>query len=427
MKIKTKNLSSALLPDGFGLIPVVIVCLLAPVLQAVTPPPDGGYPGGNTAEGQNALFSLTTGVWNTAIGSQSLYHVTTGNQNTATGYQTLFSDTTGRFNVANGAQALFNNTSGSLNTATGFRALYANTSGTENTCAGFAALVSNTIGSSNTAYGARALHNNTIGSANTAIGNGALYLNTTGYVNLAIGPGALNSNTTGHDNLAIGGALSSNISGSYNTAIGDSALAASTGNDNTAIGNSAGGRQGSGSNNVYIGSGITGDSTDNNACYIASIFGQTSVSGIPVLINSNNKLGTTTSSKRFKENIRAMNNASEGILALKPVTFHYKKEIDAAGTTQFGLVAEDVEKVNPDLVVRDKDGRPYSVRYDQVNAMLLNEFLKEHRKVEQLTKDFESKLAEQQKQIEALTTGLQKLTARLEVNAHGRNVVLSDR
>ena len=126
---------------------------------------------------------------------------------------------------------------------------------------------------------------------------------------------------------------------------------------------------------------LTGES---NTCYIASIFGQTSASGIPVLINSDNKLGTTTSSKRFKEDIKPMDKTSETLFALNPVTFRYKKEIDSAGTSQFGLVAEDVEKMNPDLVVRDKEGKPYSVRYDQVNAMLLNEFLKEHRKVEEL-------------------------------------------
>jgi trimeric autotransporter adhesin len=155
--------------------------------------------------------------------------------------------------------------------------------------------------------------------------------------------------------------------------------------------------------------GIPGES---NACYIASIFGQTSASGIPVLINSENKLGTTTSSKRFKEDIKPMGKTSETLFALNPVTFRYKKEIDSAGTSQFGLVAEDVEKMNPDLVVRDKEGKPYSVRYDQVNAMLLNEFLKEHRK-EELTKQFQAANAQHQRQIDALTAGLQKVSAQL--------------
>ena len=158
---------------------------------------------------------------------------------------------------------------------------------------------------------------------------------------------------------------------------------------------------------------MRGVADESNACYIASIFGQTSASGIPVLINSDNKLGTTTSSKRFKKDIKPMGKVSEALFSLTPVTFRYKKEIDPAGTPQLGLVAEDVEKVNPDLVVRDKEGKPYSVRYDQVNAMLLNEFLKEHRKVEELKKSFESKLVEQQNQIKALSSTLEKVSARL--------------
>jgi hypothetical protein len=155
---------------------------------------------------------------------------------------------------------------------------------------------------------------------------------------------------------------------------------------------------------------------ENNACYVASIFGQTSASGIPVLINSDNKLGTATSSARFKRDIHDMDKASEALFALRPVTFRYKKEIDPMGISQLGLVAEDVEKVNPNLVVCDKEGKPYSVRYDQVNAMLLNEFLKEHAKMEQLKKDFESRVAKQQKQIEALTAVVQKVSAQLQLN-----------
>ena len=178
-------------------------------------------------------------------------------------------------------------------------------------------------------------------------------------------------------------ALLYNLEGSANTATGAAALSNTTGSNNVALGSGAGLSATSGSGNVYIGAGMQGVAGESDACYIRSIFSRTSASGIPVLINSSNKLGTTTSSKRFKEDIKPMDRASEAILALKPVTLRYKKEIDPAGTSQFGLVAEEVEKVNPDLVVRDKEGRPYSVRYDQVNAMLLNEFLKEHRKVEE--------------------------------------------
>src|SRR5262249_47214143 len=180
-------------------------------------------------------------------------------------------------------------------------------------------------------------------------------------------------------------------------------------------------------------SNILGVAGENNACYIASIFGQTSADGIPVLINASNKLGTATSSKRFKEDIKPMNKSSEALFALKPVAFRYKKEIDPAGTSQLGLVAEDVEKVNPDLIVRDEEGKPYSVRYDQVNAMLLNEFLKEHKTVQeqratiiQQRKHFEAAIARQQKQIDALTAGLQKVSAQLELNKPAPQMVLNN-
>ena len=154
------------------------------------------------------------------------------------------------------------------------------------------------------------------------------------------------------------------------------------GSDNVAVGFNAGSLLSNGNHNVYIGAGITGNSSESNACYIASIFGQTAISGIPVLISANNKLGTATSSKRFKEDIKPMNDATDALFALKPVTFRYKKEIDPQGIPQFGLIAEEVEKVNPELVVRDKEGKVNTVRYEAVNAMLLNEFLKEHKKVE---------------------------------------------
>src|SRR5215472_10544962 len=136
------------------------------------------------------------------------------------------------------------------------------------------------------------------------------------------------------------------------------------------------------------------------------------------MINGNGRLGTAPSSARYKDEIKPMDAASEVILALKPVTFRYKKEVDAERTPQFGLVAEQVEKVNPDLVARDPDGKVFTVRYEAVNAMLLNEFLKEHRKVEEehrTVHDLKRTVAFQQKQIEALTAGLQKVSARLEL------------
>jgi trimeric autotransporter adhesin len=373
--------------------------------EAVNPPPDGGYSGGNTAEGQDALRGLTTGTYNTATGIYSLLSLTTGSLNTAIGAGTLL------FNTAD------------ENTAIGVGALFSNTTGARNTANGVDALFFNTTGHDNTANGTGALQGNTTGFFNTATGTFALSSNSTGFDNTANSYGVLINNTTGHDNTASGfNALGLNITGNNNTANGVLALVNNTtGSNNTAVGLSAGMNATTGSNNVYIGAGMAGVAGESNACYIASIFGQTSADGVAVLINSNNKLGTATSSKRFKDDIKPMDKASEALFALKPVSFRYKKEIDSAGTSQLGLVAEDVEQVNPDLVVRDKDGKPYSVRYDQVNAMLLNEFLKEHRKNEeqekiiaQLRKDLEATAAQQQTQIKALTAGLQKVSARLE-------------
>jgi trimeric autotransporter adhesin len=346
--------------------------------RAVLPPPDGGYPGGNTAEGQSALLNVTTGGFNTAIGFLSLRSNTTGSFSTAVGAGALLANTADQ-NTATGAGALFSNTIGDLNTANGAFALFSNTTGGGNTANGFRALFSNTEGSDNTANGFNALFSNTTGEKNTANGRNALFSDTEGAHNTANGFNALGFTTTG--------------------------------SSNTAIGDLAGANQTTGSGNVYIGAGMQGDTGENNACYIASIFGQTSSVGTPVLINSNNKLGTMTSSKRFKQEIKPMDKASEAVLALKPVIFRYNRQIDPAGTAQFGLVAEDVERVNSDLVVRDKEGKPYTVRYEAVNAMLLNEFLKEHRKV----RDLEATVTYQQSQIKALVTSLEKVNARIDV------------
>jgi hypothetical protein len=349
------------------LILVALLCFgFLPRAQAVSPPPDGAYFGANTAEGgTGTLFSLTTGNNNTAVGSQALFSLTTGSQNTATGSQALKSNIAGQ-NTADGFQALALNTTGSGNTATGWRALVANTTGLHNTADGFSALLRNTMGNHNTASGDDALSGNTTGSFNTVDGAHSLVVNSTGDGNTVLGFGAGNSVTTANNVICIG----ANVAGA----------------------------------NV------------SNSCYIGSIFGQMAPSGTVVSINANGKLGTTPSARRFKEEIKPMDRASEALFALKPVTFRYKKEIDPIATSQFGLVAEDVAGVNPDLIVRDKDGNVNTVRYDAVNAMLLNEFLKEHRKVEQLAKDFESKLGEQQKQIKALTEGLQKMSAQLEAS-----------
>jgi hypothetical protein len=391
-----------LIPVPPFLIPLILAlaCIigLVPKVQALSPPPDGAYPNFTTAEGQNALQDLTTGAANTALGTYS-----------------LFGTTTGSFNTAVGAGAL------DLNT------------GDNNTAVGVAALLLNT-GTDNTAIGVDALGLNTAGQFNAAVGVFALYNNTTGTDNTAIGVSALKNNTTGGQNIAIGEqALQTNTAGNHNNAIGNAALDNCSGDDNVALGHTAGSSATTGSNNVYIGANLTGVAGESNACYIASIFGETSANGIPVLINSNSKLGTATSSKRFKKDIKPMDKASEALFSLTPVSFHYKEEIDPTGTSQFGLVAEDVARINHDLVVCDKEGKPYTVRYDAVNAMLLNEFLKEHRKVQELESTLvrqeasaakqQAAIAAQQKQIEVLTAGLQKVSAQLELSKPAPQVV----
>ena len=360
---------------------LLIVCFaLLPRAQAVVPAPDGGYPGGNTAEGTNALFSLTSGVWNTALGFE----------------------------------ALNNDVAGKLNTATGFRALFSDTSGSNNTAAGVYALYGNTTGGFNTAIGTNALSNNTSGSSNTADGDHALFNNISGIGNTALGANAGSNITTANNVIAIG---------------------------------------------------LPG-ANRNGSCFIGHIRGVTTGhanTNVQVLIDSAGQLGTASSSRRFKKEIKPMDSASESILALKPVTFHYKS--DAAGTPQFGLIAEEVAEVNPDLVVRDEGGQIYTVRYDAVNAMLLNEFLKEHRKVQEQhrkiqqeeatitelkstvvrqeqdlkakiaeqQKDFQSAITKQQKEMETVVAHLkeqdskiQKVSDQLEVSKPAAQVVLNN-
>jgi trimeric autotransporter adhesin len=432
-------------------------------VQAVVPPPDGGYAGGNTAEGQNALLSLTTGVHNTAVGFLSLKSDTTGGYNTAIGSGTLLANnadgntatgtfallnnTTGGLNTANGALALFSNTNGFVNTAVGYYALFSNTDGGANTATGVNALANNTSGDQNTATGHSALSSNTTGDDNTANGVDALASNTIGGLNTAVGFFALSSNTTGSSNTAMGyEALFGTTTGSENTAVGAYALDGHNGTGNTALGFFAGAGFSTGDNNIAIGYNVFGVAGESNTIrignadiadtFISGISGTTVASGAAVLVDSNGHLGTLTSSKRFKEEIRPMNTTSEAIFSLEPVTFRYRKEIDPAGTSQFGLIAEQVAKVNPTLVLRDKEGKPHTVRYEQVNAMLLNEFLKEHRKVEQMKKQIaqlkstlakkETIDAHQQKQIEALNAGLQKVSDQLELSKPMPQTVLNN-
>jgi hypothetical protein len=356
------------------LIILALLCFsLLPQAQAVVPPPDGGYPNFNTAEGQNALNSLTSGVGNTGVGFRSLFANTTGNLNTASGAGTLLLNT------------------GDNNTATGALALLSNTTGVASTANGALALLSNTTGANNTAVGERALRNNNTGGFNTAIGGAALLNNVTGTFNIALGVSA--------------GQL---ITGDFNIDIGNGGV----GGEDATI------RIGGGNQDRTFIAGIRGVATGNN-------------NAVNVVIDSAGQLGTVSSSKRFKHNIKGMDCASEAIHALKPVTFHYKS--DASGTPQFGLIAEEVAEVNPNLVVRDKDGEIYTVRYDAVNAMLLNEFLKEHHKVQELEATIaqlkstvsgqQVDAARQQKQIEALSAGLQKVSAQLETSKPAPQVV----
>jgi hypothetical protein len=375
--------------QGRKLSAFVIATLLAwlgllPNTGAVSPAPDGGYPGGNTAEGQNALLSLTSGTYNTGVG--------------------LFS--------------LFGNAEGSFNTAIGAGALLANTAH-QNTAIGAGALLSNTDGVKNTAHGAFALFGNTAGNSNTASGVGALFNNSTGFNNTAIGYNTLLSNTTAGDNTAIGTtALFSNTTGEFNIAIGSQALRDNvTGDSNTAIGDSAGFNI-TGSGNVCIGAGVNGVAGESNITRIRNVYGSVATERA-VYVTSDNRIGTLSSSRRYKEQIMPMEKASEAIHSLSPVSFRYKKEVDPARSLCFGLIAEDVAEVNPNLVTLDCEGKPETVRYEAINAMLLNEFLKEHqafveerRKVEKL----EATVSRQQKQIEVLAAGLEKVSNQIELS-----------
>jgi len=412
--LNINSVSRAPLRSGFFLIPLVIAWFgFSPATQAVLPPPDGGYPNNNTAEGTDALFSLTTGADNTAIGFDALYSNTEGNENTAVGSEALVGNTTGIRNVANGFAALQASTTGVRNTATGRAALARNTTGNDNTGDGHDALFFNTTGIHNTATGSFAMLFSTTGNDNTAAGYAALFFNTTGNANTAVGYWSLYNNTTGNSNIAQGyNALWNNTTGSGNIALGNFAGSnLTTGDNNIDIGNEGVAAE---FNTIRIGT----EGTHTNA-YMAGIYGTTVAKGLVVKVDSTGHLGTVGSSARFKTEIKPMDKASETILALKPVTFRYKKELDPEGTPQFGLVAEDVEKVNPDLVARDADGKVYSVRYDAVNAMLLNEFLKEHRTVEELKKE----LAVLTATVKDQASQIQKVSAQRELSKSPRQFV----
>ena len=404
----TNSMSRSFLRSALLLIPLVLVCFgLLPRAQATDL--DSVLPNGNTAEGSGVLVSLTSGVWNSGFGFEALNHDTAGKSNTATGVRALFSNTTGSNNTANGVYALYGNTIGWYNNAVGAYALANNTEGNWNTANGYGALYYNTEGDKNTANGAFALFHNTTGHDNAANGQAALVNNTTGNDNTADGVTALDNNTTGNNNIALGSTAGFNLT---------------TGDFNIDIGN-----------NGVAGEAFTiriGDVEAQTRAFIAGIFA-VPVTGTGVVVASDGQLGVAASSQRFKDEIKPMDKASEAILALKPVTFRYKHEIDPKRIPQFGLVAEEVAKVNPDLVACDAKGEIYTVRYDAVNAMLLNEFLKEHRKVEQqeatitqLKKDFQATVAELNARLKEQDSKIEKVNAQLEVSKTAPQIVLNN-
>src|SRR5438034_506628 len=357
---------------GFLLIPLIMVCFaFSTQMRGALPPeipgnPDGCYPAFNTAEGCNALFNVTGGVGDTGVGWYSLFIV--GN---------------GSFDTGVGAGAL--------------------------------ALTSGAGSDFNTAVGALALQHNTNGDSNNAVGNAALNSNTVGLFNQAMGFLALGDNVDGGANVAIGDqALAANVHGSFNTVVGDSAGLTVQGSDNIYIGATTGVGIGVESGTIRIGFDPVPPSLI-TACYISGILGNGPFAGAVSINPATGQLGVGVSSERFKQDIDPMGKTSEQIYALKPVTFHYKN--DTTNTAQFCLIAEEVAKVNPALIGVDKDGKPYTVRYNQINAMLLNEFLKEHQTVQQLkatTEKQQATIALQEGQIKALTASLREQAAQIQ-------------
>jgi hypothetical protein len=352
----------------------------------------------NTALGASALVANTTGINNTAAGASSLSSNTSGSENTATGYAALRDNTTGSYNAAMGDSALQNNTTGSENTASGTVALYSNTTGSYNVASGFYALYSNTTGSYNTATGNGALQYNSTGSENTASGSGTLVNNTTGGGNTASGQTALDSNTTGSSNTAMGvNALFNNTSGS----------------NNTGLGWYAGLNLAAGSYNIMIGN--QGNVTDDHIIRIGDVQTQTfvagisgvNVSGVPVLVSSTGQLGIASSSRRYKEDILDMGEATANLMRLRPVTFRYKKSFeDGSKPLQYGLIAEEVAEVYPDLVARSADGQIETVKYQVLDSMLLNEVQRQN-----------AQLTAQTEEIRSLEQRLARLESQLEQTA----------
>jgi len=379
----------------FGAILSVLVSLaVCQQMQAQDTPDPGPLTVSNTADGQGALSSLTTGLYNSAFGFLSVLSVSDANFDTGVGAGALLVDNGGTSTTV-GAAALFSNTTGGDNNAVGAFALFTNDSGFFNNAVGHSALQSNVDGGQNNAMGDLALFSNTSGGTNTAVGDDALFSVTEGSSNTGLGDEAGNGITTGSNNTCIGAGAGVGIV---------------DGTDIIAIGTPAAG--------IFANFGPT--------CFIGGINEPTGDPGstVAVLIDSNNNLGTSASTRRVKHDIKPMDKASEVILALKPVSFKYN--YDVKNTPCFGLVAEDVAEVDRDLVVLDKEGRPKTVRYDQVNAMLLNEFLKEHKKVEEQQASISQLKGEMQTMVAQLkeqAAQIQKVSAQLEVNKPAPQVV----
>ena len=399
------------------LIVPLLVCLgLAPMAQAVNPPPDGGYPGFNTAEGDFALFSLTTGQFNTAIGFNALRSNTTGNHNVAFGLNTLLFNTTGTGNMGVGGGCLRSNLTGNNNTAVGYQAMSANT-------------VSN-----NSAIGYQALFHNMTGTGNVANGFQAAFANAGGSYNTANGWLALPGNTSGIWNVADGAfALGNNDTGSYNVAVGVQAgLGITSGDRNTCLGTTTCGGTTTADNVVCVGWGAAGENISDRA-YIPNIgqFAQASGGGVEFVTVrlTDGKLGHSLSSRRYKEDIKSMGDASELIYKLKPVSFRYKKTPEQqSDNLDYGLIAEDVAEIDPQLAIRNGKGQIESLRYLAVYNMMLNEFLKEHRKVEAQ----QATIAELKSTMDVLTAQLkeqaaqiQKVSAQLETSKPAPHVVVN--
>jgi hypothetical protein len=349
----------------------------------------------NTAMGTNALLNVNLseyGCHNTASGEDALYSDTSGSYNTATGFSSLFSNTSGENNTAAGYESLYFNSTGSSNTASGYRAMHANTTGSYNTASGYEALSANTTAAYNTASGYGALNSNN-GQSNTAAGYQAMYANTSGINNTANGVHALGSNTSGSNNLAEGWHAGYNLTtGSNDIDIGSVGVAAESG---------------------AIRIGTAGTQTK---AFITGIYG-TSVSGNAVVVNSAGQLGVVVSSERFKTDIAPMGSDTAKLQALRPVKFHLKT--DPQGAVQYGLIAEEVAKIYPELVIRNETGRIDGVRYDELAPMLLNELQEQQNLIAaqsasiaaqaQRASDQDTKIARLQDQLAGIQAALVKL------------------